>query len=230
MIKELTLGLFNQQSERDKQKLVGASNLSDPCTYHLAHALAGTPEQPMKYWLGGKIGTAVHSFIEDAIAKSAEQVFSDAAIEQKITLGAIDGYGTVSSKPDLVLPSVKHVIDWKTSTRAKSRKLQNVIDELPNEPKDKDSYYTVMKYVAQIQLYAWGLNNSGTPIEKLSLVFINRDGTTDADIWDYTIDYDANYAQAVWNRAVKVWEAIQGGHALDDFAKHDHCFKCKIGI
>jgi hypothetical protein len=33
-IKELTLGLFKQESERDKQVKVGASDFSDPCEYH----------------------------------------------------------------------------------------------------------------------------------------------------------------------------------------------------
>jgi hypothetical protein len=35
-IREMALGLFKQESARDKQKKVGASDFSDPCEYHLA--------------------------------------------------------------------------------------------------------------------------------------------------------------------------------------------------
>lgn len=226
-VKDLTIGLFKQKSDRDKQHKVGASNISDPCTRHLAHALVGTPEQEIKYYMGGKIGTAIHSFLEHSIDNSDDNIFSDALVERKITLGEIDGYGVVSSKPDLVLPSVHHLIDWKTSSRAKVKKLQNVVDGLKQDP---ESEYTLQKYIGQTQLYAWGLNNEGIKIDKATLVFINRDGTYDNDIWTYSVEYSEEFALALWDRVKNLWAALQDGSHPNDYPETKYCFKCAVGI
>jgi len=226
-VKGMTVRLFNQQSERDKQHKVGASNISDPCTRHLAHALMGTPEAEFKYWMGGKIGTAIHSFLEYAISNSSDILFQQSQVEQKITLGDISGYGTISSKPDLVLPESKHLIDWKTSSRAKIKKLQNVVDGLKS---DASSEYTLKKYIGQVQLYMWGLNNSGIEIHNASLVFINRDGTYENDIWVYSVPYDESIALALWRRVESLWQELEAGAHPESYPATEECFKCAIGI
>jgi hypothetical protein len=185
----------------------------------------------MKYWLGGKIGTATHLLLEETISKVDVKDFPElegARVEQKIHLGELEGYGTISSKPDLALVKQKHLIDWKTSTRDKSRKLQRVLDN--PDGKDTSSQYTLQKYIAQTQLYAWGLNNSGTEIEGISLVFINRDGTTEADVWNYTFEYSEELAVAVWTRLENLWTNLQNGVELDSLERNADCFKCAIGI
>lgn len=223
----LTAGLFKLETERDKQHKVGASQISDPCTKHLAHALMGTPQPEQKYWMGGKIGTAVHSFLEDAIAKTDDIAFKDAIVEKKILLGEIDGYGTVSSKPDLVLPNSRQLLDWKTTTRAKIKKLQNLVAGLKD---DEESKYTLQKYIGQAQLYAWGMNNAGTPVDRVTIVFINRDGTYENDIWAYGVDYNKDFAEALWTRLVNLWNELQNGAHPDSYAPHPNCYKCNIGI
>lgn len=226
-VKEATVGLFQLQTERDKQHKVGASQISDPCTHHLAHALVGTPEAPMKYWMGGKVGTAVHSFLEDAIEKTDDQFFADAIVEQKIELGEIDGYGLVSSKPDLVLPSKQLLLDWKTTTRAKVKKIQNYVDGVKS---DAGTEYTLQKYLGQANLYAWGLNNLGTPISDISIVFINRDGTYENDIYVLNTDYDEQLAVDLWQRVANLWAELSAGKTPADYEAHPECFKCSIGI
>lgn len=234
-VKDLTVRLFKLQTERDKQRKVGASQISDPCTYHLAKALVGKPEPEFKYWLGGKLGTATHMFIEDAISKTDVAEFpelSGAVVEKKIILGELPNYGTVSSKPDLALIDVQHLIDWKTSTRDKSKKLQRVLDCWLNgvEPKDTSAVYTLQKYIAQVQLYAWGLAKAGTPVDGCSLVFINRDGTTEADIWTHTFEYDESLAEAMWSRLEKIWAMLESGAGPGEFEQDGDCFKCNMGI
>jgi hypothetical protein len=226
-VKDLTAGLFKQRSDRDKQHKVGASNISNPCTKHLAHDLIGTPEAEFKYWMGGKIGTAIHSFLESAIAVTDNPVFDGCIVEEKITLGEIPGYGVVNSKPDLVLPNSNHLIDWKTTSRAKVKKLQNLVDGIKDDP---ESLYTIQKYVGQAQLYAWGLNQAGTKIDRSTLVFINRDGTYENDIWTYTFDYDESIAVALWNRVTTLWQELQDGGHPDNYPSDPYCFKCNIGI
>lgn len=226
-VKQLAVDLFKQKSERDKQHKVGASNISNPCTRHLAHDLVGTPEQEAKYWLGGKIGSAIHGFLEHSIDSSNDTIFNDAMVEHKITLGEIDGYGIVSSKPDLVLPSVHHLIDWKTSSRSKVKKLQNLVDGLKEDP---ESEYTLQKYVGQTQLYAWGLNKSGIRIDTATLVFINRDGTYENDIWTYSVPYNEEFALALWSRVSNLWKALEDGSHPNDYPETKYCFKCAVGI
>lgn len=226
-VKEMTVGLFKQQTDRDRQRKVGASQISDPCTRHLAKALMAEPEPEFKYWLGGKIGTAVHSLLEHCIDNSDSDLLADALVEQKIKLGEIDDYGTVSSKPDLVLPSVRHLIDWKTSSRDKVKKLQKVVDGISS---DASSIYTLNKYIGQIQLYAWGLNNSGIPIEKSTLVFINRDGTYENDIWTFSVPYNEELALLLWNRVSDLHKELKGGKIPEDYEGDPSCFKCSVGI
>lgn len=225
-LKTLAISLLNTRTDRDKQKKVGASQISNPCTKHLAMALAGVEEEPSKYWLGGKVGTAVHSAIEEAIAKNADaEELQDAMVEQKIILGEIDGYGVISSKPDLVLPRIKHLVDWKTSTREKTKKIQKWVD---GTTQDDATTYTMQKYIGQTQLYAWGLNNSGTEVQNISLVFINRDGTNEADVVEYTFEYDESIALALWDRLKVLWEELQSGVHPESYAGHPNCFSCSV--
>ena len=227
-VKELALSLFLQASSRDSQKKVGASDFSDPCEYHLASKLAGAESPAFKYWMGAKIGTAVHEFLEERIPTSDFELypeFASAVIEQKIELGELPNYGTISSKPDLALVEGQHLIDWKTSNRKKSKALQAVIFEGKEDP---ESSYTLKRYFAQVQIYAWGLNKSGTPIDGCSLVFINRDGTYDPDVWTWTFDYDEDFAIQIWDRLVRIWSELEAGKPLEEFPTQEHCFNCKV--
>lgn len=234
-VHDLTIRLLKLETERDKQFKVGASQISDPCTYHLAKALQNAKGGPSKYWLGGKIGTATHLFIEDCISKADIADFPEldgAVVEQKIVLGELEGYGTINSKPDLALIKMGHLIDWKTSSRDKMKKMKKVLDSiLTGEPiKDSGSYSTLMKYVAQVQLYARGLEDAGTPVDGCSLVFINRDGTNEADVWTYTFEYSRAYADAIWNRLVNLWSKMQEGLDVETIERDADCFKCTMGI
>ena len=186
-----------------------------------------TPRLPQKYWLGGKIGTAIHGFIESAIANSGNVLLAGSLVEQKIGLGFLDGYGAISSKPDLVLVGSHHLIDWKTTTRAKIKKLQNFIDGVKQ---DKDSEYTLRKYVGQAQLYAWGLNQAGTKIDRVTIVFINRDGTNENDIATFSVDYDEEFAVGLWTRLENLWNELQDGAHPESYAPTDGCYMCAVGI
>lgn len=224
-VKTLTLSLLQSESDRDKQKKVGASEISNPCTKHLALRLANEKLPPSKYWLGGKVGTAVHGLLEDAVEQNRDiEVLTNAKVEQKIVLGELQDYGIVSSKPDLALVDANHLIDWKTSTRAKTKKIQQWIDG----KQDDGTTYTMQKYIGQTQLYAWGLNNAGTPIDGISLVFINRDGTNENDVLEYTFEYDESIAVALWARLEYLWEELRNGSHPESYPGHAECFNCSV--
>lgn len=178
--------------------------------------------------MGARIGTAVHEFLEERIPTSNFEEFPEfksAKIEQTIRLGNLEGYGEIKSKPDLALVDNKHLIDWKTSNRKKSKALQAIIFEGKEDP---EASYTLRRYYAQVQAYAWGLNKNGIAIDAASLVFINRDGTWDADLWTWTFDYDEEFALGVWHRLERIWKELQAGKELEEFPKEEHCFNCKV--
>ena len=227
-VKDIAVALLRQQSDRDKQKLIGASDFSDPCSYHLAKKLLGKDDDVQKYWLGAKIGTGVHTVLENAIENvdlAEIPELAGAMVERKITLGELPGYGVIKSKPDLAMVEGAHLVDWKTTLRAKSRKMQRVLFE---DADLADMQYTLKKYYTQTQIYAWGLNAEGVNIDGVSIVFVNRDGTTDDDIWSWTFDYDAEYAQRSWDRLVSIWSGLQENNDPGQFERHAECFKCKV--
>lgn len=227
-VKALAIGLFQQESARDRQVKIGASDFSDPCEYHLAKKLMGIGGGEFKYWMGAKIGTATHEFLEKRIETVDLEKFPEfkgAKVEESILLGSLPGYGQIKSKPDLVLVEGSHLIDWKTSKRDKSKKLQNVIHGLSE---DAESMYSLKKYYAQAQIYAWGLNNAGTKIDGCSLVFINRDGTYDPDVWTYTFEYDKSFAEKMWERLARIWAELQDGKDIEKFPREAECFNCKV--
>ena len=229
-VEEIARGLFAQESSRDKQHKIGASDFSNPCTYHVASKLMGIPESPSKYWLGGKLGTATHEFFEKRIPTADFTEFpelEDVRIEEKIVLGNLKDYGEIKSKPDLMLVRNNHLIDWKTSTRKKSKAFQALIYE---GSQDTDATYTLQKYFAQVQIYAWGLNKSGLSVDGCSLVFVNRDGTGDNDVWAYTFDYSEEYALEIWHRLENIWLEVQSGKPLEEFERHQSCFSCSMEV
>jgi len=231
-IREMALGLFKQESARDKQKKIGASDFSDPCEYHLAKKLMGHPQEEFKYYLGAKIGTATHEFLEkriETVDLDEYPEFASAVVEETILLGELDGYGTIKSKPDLVLVDGKHLVDWKTSKRDKSKQLQDVVHGLAKDTKvAREASYSLKKYYAQAQIYAWGLNKAGTEIDACSLVFINRDGTYDPDVWTWTFAYDENFALTMWARLERIWSELQSGKDVEEFEREPECFNCKV--
>lgn len=231
-IKEMALGLFKQQSARDGQRKVGASDFSDPCEYHLAKKLLGLPRGESKYWMGAKVGTAIHEFLEariETVDLDEFPEFASARVEQTIVLGELENYGTIKSKPDLAFVEGKHLVDWKSSKREKSKQLQSVVlGEAKDTRVAAEATYTLKRYFAQAQIYAWGLNKEGIEIDACSLVFINRDGTYDPDVWTWTFPYDADFAQSMWDRLARIWAEVQSGKDIEEFQREEHCFDCKV--
>lgn len=222
--------MLKNPSERDRQRKVGASQISQPCDYCLANALTGGGHQePSRWWLGARLGTAIHETLEKEEYANVDkpksyhfEALEGALIEERITLGTISGYGTIGSKPDLVLTKYNHLVDHKTTTRDKLKKYK--LDGVP------------IAYVYQTQLYAWGLNKSGVKIESITLNFICRDGSTDDDVWTYTFPYDEALALKAWERLDLIWRYITDNNNLknpstkliDTLESHPDCFKCNM--
>lgn len=214
-IKQLIIDMLSKPSERDGQRLVGASEIGNPCDYCLACRLLGYERKENKWWLGARLGTAIHADLQELAetipAKGRFRALEGALIETKITVGEIDGYGVIKSKPDLVLTGHNHLLDYKTSSKLKVSKYK--LDGLPQQ------------YIIQQNLYAWGLNKSGITIDKCSLIFINREGSTDNDFWVATFDYDEEVAVKAWSRLQSMWNWLRSND-VNDLKSDADCFYC----
>jgi hypothetical protein len=241
-----TLDLLKTPSERDKQWKIGPSSIGDPCTYCIAEQLIASQGQGeetkgsslTQYWMGARFGTAIHETLEKA---AIAQGFDWIVPERKITIGDLEGYGTITGSADVTvidgdsdaeehywIAAGDQVIDFKTTTRKKL----TLIKEAFLTPPDPDGLDTtaltdarqkVHTYRGQIMLYARGIGNVST----CTFVFLCRDGTGDNDIWAHDVPYDAEYAEKVWTRLEKIWAAVQDGKELSTFKQHPWCYRCQ---
>lgn len=103
--------------------------------------------------------------------------------------------------------------------------------------------YKAVGYKNQLHLYGLGLELEDRPVEMLSNMFIARDSTGWFDnpalsdyehpkrvhgIYPLSFRYDRDYALAVWNRGLFIWEALEGGAGVEDFERHELCFPCSL--
>lgn len=218
--------VFEEQSERDKQRLVGASNISNPCTRCLADDMLGVTHQS-KYVMGAKIGTAIHAYIEDYILRNHPEMEP----ETKVTLGEIEGYGVIRSTSDLYIPAEKRVCDWKTTTSQKidrlARDLSNAewLLAYPDEALAQGSG-TALKYVVQTHLYAWGLEQMGKDVERITIGMIPRDATTLKDLVERTYTYNPRVPEVWFNRAAELWYWMEDGGDPETLPSAAGCYIC----
>lgn len=223
-VRYLVLDLLKQESERDKQRKIGPSQIGNPCDYCLGLAVLGRGGSRYNHWwMGARIGTAIHESLEVAAQEHVERpreakfnALHQAGTELKVYVGEAPGYGMITGSADLVLLRDRHLVDYKTTTRKKIDKLK--IDGPPEQ------------YHVQQQLYMYGLNgpNHQLPIERASLVFICRDGSSDADVWVSSFDYDPSVAEHALERLGKIAAYLNenGADAVEQFESHADCWTC----
>ena len=228
-LREILLGMLKQETARDKQRLIGPSNLGNPCDFCVAQDLLnGTlPEDDLEpeeriYWLGAVLGTATHMLLESRAPEGTEP-------ETRVTVGTLDGYGTVTGSSDLYVPKKRLVVDYKTTTREKLKNLKLAFTTKASaydpEPLLR-ARFTAKKYIGQIMTYGKGCENQGWPVDTVGFGFICRDGLTDNDVWAHEMAYDPAYAEQVWRRVSSIWSALQSGRKLDSFLSKTGCYSC----
>jgi len=216
-VKMLVLDLFKISSDRDKQRKIGPSQIGDPCDYCVGAKLLGRKQLKSRYWLAGKLGTAMHSMLEAAVAEADKTDYRftsllSAKVEQKVMVYNLSGYGTISGKIDLQIPGV--IIDYKSTTKLKLAKYK--LDGVPHQ------------YVVQQNLYAFGVNQlGGEQIQKICLVFVNRDGQGDGDVTIISFKYDEKVALEALVRLESIWQWVKTApENLNDLASDPGCFYC----
>lgn len=223
-VRNLVMDLLKTQSKRDGQAKIGASEIGNPCDYCVANRLLNNPKVSSIYWLGARIGTGIHAELEKEIAKHVDEPqeakfssLKDAASEYNLHIYEMEGYGEIRSTADLLVTNELHLVDFKTSKKRQVDKYK--LDGVPYQ------------YVVQQQLYAYGFNKMVDGlVQRISLVFINRDGSTDSDFWVYSMDYDESIALKALDRLESLWHYVREGKDVEELDSHPDCFYCNVVI
>lgn len=168
-------------SERDLQTAVGMSEIGGDCERQLAYKIAETPpvnvtNDPMP----SIMGTGFHLHVQRMIERLDRRRY---LVETPVTYKGIPG--TV----DLYDRRRRIVIDWKSTSKAKLRRLRT--DGPPQRAQ------------VQIQIYGAALKLLGEDPARLALAYVPRDGTLD-DLWVWSTTPD----QAVVDQWVSRFEGL----------------------
>lgn len=201
-LKQELTDFLSQESDRDKQRLVGPSSLGG-CAYCLGLDMLGLKEQEFGWY--PRLGTAFHYWAEH------HQTIPGAITEQKVTVGEIPGYGIIKGTLDLYLPHRYTIVDYKLvgkSTR------QTVMIDGPT-----------MQYRGQQHLYGKGAEAAGYRVDKIAIAYLPRDSHTLRDMHVHVEDYNPKIAQKVLDRAEQVWKYSSSGR-VEELPSSSECYTC----
>lgn len=230
-VRSIVMEMLKRETARDRQRLIGPSSLGNPCDYDLAKELleGGASDEDddrepdeRPYWLGAVLGTSIHLLLESRAPEGMPA-------ENRVRIGEITGYGVISGSTDLFIPELKTVLDWKSTNRIKLKNLKLAFDTkyTTYDPEPLvQARFTAKKYVGQAMTYGWGWEQAGYDVEQIAFAFICRDGLTDNDVWVKEMPYDRAYAERVWDRANRIWVALQGERELSSFLSRAGCWSC----
>jgi len=157
----------DNQRDRSQQKDIGPSAIGD-CRRRVFLQLIDAPKVNETDSLAAILGTFIHSGIAEAIKR--EDPFNDNfLIEQEFAIEGLRGH------VDLYIKDRKQVVDWKT-TKVKSLR-----------------YFPSDQQKMQVQVYGYLLEQNGYQVDKVTLVAIARDGSSQ-DIREHTEPYDEQTA------------------------------------
>lgn len=224
--RDYALWLLKKPSERDLQREIGASSAGSPCTYCVAKELSRTRPDQNEWWLGARIGTAVHETLEKEIHERHEGPL----VEHRVTIGELEDYAVIKSTLDWYYDGICR--DWKTTTRDKMKFLKLAANTEASDTEadsTKEARHKMLTYYGQASLYGLGLEKQGHEVHTLSIVFIARDGLTDDDVWELAFEYDRDYAERVWTRLENIWEYVRDGEDIEELNRAPGCF-CTRGM
>lgn len=222
--------MFKTPTDRDKQRLIGASNFSQLCNRCLADDMLQIAREPSAWWAGAVVGTAVHDYAEHRVKDHPylQEKYPTVETEFRMTLGEIEGYGTIKSTSDLYFPDIKCVGDYKTTTKAKLKYIIKACTTVQTPFEDSrvtEARYKLAGYANQAHSYGRGYEQAGYEVENVALLFICRDAGTDADFYVWHTPYDRERAEAVWSRVERLWVWLQS-HSVDELDSHELCWYC----
>lgn len=187
-------------SPRSKQVQIGPSEVGDACDRRIAYRLAGVPDVNVGFdpW-PAVVGTAVHGWLETALRTyEGFHGTNDWLTEQTLV---IDDF--IKGHSDLYWAPERTVIDWKTAGVDVMRKVR------ANGPPSS--------YVVQAQIYGFGFERMGQPVDRVALAFLPRSGWL-RDMFVWSAPYDRNVAETALSRVYGIAQKLV---ELEIF-KHSH--------
>ena len=183
---------------RSLQKMIGPSEIGDPCNRALLHKLAGTPEPPRGPAWKPQVGTACHDQQERWFSNPALVGVDPASdrylVEQTITCGMI-GPHPLKGHTDLVDLMTGGVIDHKFVGKTK---LQHYRRSGPSQ-----------LYRVQAHTYGKGWADEGYPVRFVMICFFPRDGEF-KEGFNWWEPYDPAVAEWALARMNMLYSMLQG--------------------
>lgn len=176
----------DRENPRSKQVEIGPSEIGDPCDRRIAYKLAELDQINTNFdpW-AAIVGTALHSWLDDAVSKWMSAHDSDAwATETQLSINAF-----VQGHSDLYSRDFRAVIDWKGAGPTVMKKVKE------SGPSDG--------YITQTHIYGLGYEKAGWPVEKVALVFLPRAGRL-KDMFVWSADYDRSVAEQALKRMYEI--------------------------
>lgn len=166
------IGWADANSTRSKQKMLGPSEIGDPCERRIGYGLAGIPEVNFRAdpW-AAIVGTSIHGWLENAVNRYQAEV-QDLGWKAEATLQVDDlvvGHTDLYVRPDSV--------DYKSKSK-------DMMDKIRKDgPSERE--------ILQGHLYGLGHHRAGRPVRDVVLVFVPRDGRLkDMHIWRQPFNID----------------------------------------
>lgn len=169
-------------ARRAIQTTLGSSEAGHLCDRRIAYKLAGVPSANLRDPLRSFVGVGVHYALAEMFSR-LDATSGRFLVERELNYRGIPG--TV----DLFDRFAKTIIDWKTTTLAKIKRLRH---EGPTA-----------SYVVQTQLYGAALVAAGEDVRHVALAFLPIDGTLD-DLWVWRAPFDQSIADRAVDRIVRL--------------------------
>lgn len=176
----------SNNSKRNLQVELGCSEAGHECDRRIGYTMAGIPPTAWKTdpW-PAIVGTAVHSWMEDAVNKY-QKVHS---ISEWETETEVAPSPLVIGHTDLFHLPTRTVLDYKFPSG----------DNLKKMLKDGPS----TQYMTQVQLYGLGHHNAGRRVDRVGIIAAGRQGWL-KDLYVHTVPFDIVVAQAALQRVYDI--------------------------
>lgn len=215
---EVIVKALQAPSERDKQRLVGASQIGG-CPYHLGVSMLQShdllPKEESPPGLGAWIGTGTHLLIEHTLKLEGMQQ------EVKVDLFEIPGYGMIRGHIDALYNN--RCFDWKVLGKVNFQKMQLNWRKNPN-------VIPSTIYRTQLHLYGYGARLQGYDVTDVNIVAIPKLSNRFSDITLYTEVYNQELVDKSIERAKTIWQFASDGRLNDLPKDFDNCYDCSSGL
>lgn len=180
----------DRESPRSKQVQIGPSEIGDPCDRRIGYRIAEVPEVNDQFdpW-AAIVGTAIHHWLDDAVtAWTTATGIKDWHTETALSINEF-----VQGHSDLYAVPHRTVIDWKSAGPTVMKK---VVRDGPSDG-----------YILQTQIYGYGYEKAGMPVDKVCLVFLPRAGRLQ-DMYVWAAPYDRSAAEQALKRLFQIARTV----------------------